>query len=663
MAYQFPNLFTPLKIKNVTIRNRVLITGHGTFMHGGRSDDPGAIAYLAEKAKGGCGMIVVEVASIVPRYNGLFNVMDESVIPGFKKMTQAVHEHGAKIMLQVGHVGRQALPGQRMSWAASGIPCRIWDWRPITPKEDEIEDIKANVAAWGKGAKIARESGFDGVEIHSLYGNYYLAGYLSPYSNKRTDEYGGSLENRMRIVYEVIDSVRKRVGDDYVVGIQVNGDDYTPSGLDFEEWKEVARLVDETGKIDYMTIKAGTYWVPNMIIPDMQHPLGLWVPLASGVKEIVNNAYVFTVGRINDPVFAEKVLEDGHADMVGMTRAQIADPELANKAKEGRLEDIRPCVACLDGCIAGVYEGKFSCVHNPAAGRELEYGIGTLKPAKTVKKVVVVGGGPGGLKVAETAARRGHQVTLYEKRHQLGGQVRIAAKGPSREELEGITRYLSRQAEKLGVEIHCDTDVTADMLLKTVADVVVMATGSSPRRQSLTGYPPFDPDNPETKGIDQENVLTSWDILEKGVETGPQVLVADDGEGSWKGVSIVELLLDQGKQVEMISPLDMFGFDIFAGNRRPMLRRILKKGPVFTPYTMIKEINGSTVVVYNIYSREERTIENVDTVVMAYFHKPNDELYFAVKGKVKELYRIGDCLAPRMIGDAIREGEDVARML
>jgi len=664
MSGQFEHLFNPLKIKNLTIRNRVLSTGHGTFFHGGQPDDERLVRYFAERAKGGCGLIVSECATIHPDYVGLLKVYDDKLIPAYRTLTDAVHEHGAKIIQQVGHVGRQGQwQGMRMCYAPSDIPCRIFDWVPVPPKAMEIEDIKEAVAAWGKGARIVREGGFDGVEIHSLYGNYLLAGFLSPYSNKRTDEYGGSLENRMRFVYEVIDEVRRSVGDDYVVGIQVNGDDFTPGGLDFEEWREVARLVAATGQIDYITVKAGTYWVPNTIVPDMQHPLGLFVPLASGVKEVVGDVNVFTVGRINDPVFAEKVLADGHADMVGMTRAQVADPELANKAREGRLEDIRPCVACMDGCWNAIYEGSFGCTHNPAAAHEKLLGIGTLQPAEKPKQVLVVGGGPGGLKTAEIAARRGHRVTLYEKRGRLGGQVNVAAKGAGREELEGITRYLSRQVEKLGVEIHLDTEMTAEMVLAAHADVVVIATGSFPRRISETGIPPYDPEHPIPKGFDQDNVLTSWDLLEKGMAVGRKVVVADDGGANWKGVSMVELLLDQGKEVEMLSPQDHFGFDINAISRLPMMKRVLKKGLEFSPFTMIRAIDGSTVHVYNIHSRKEWSIEGVDHVVLSYFNKADEGLYYALKGQVKELHRIGDCLAPRLIGDAIRDGEMLARRL
>ncbi|MBE0599478.1 MAG: FAD-dependent oxidoreductase [Desulfuromonadales bacterium] len=664
MAGQFDYLFTPLKIKNVTIRNRVLMTAHGTLMGACGYPTEQLINYYVEKAKGGCGLLISEFASIHPGYTNVLRFDDEKLIPAYKAMTAAVHEHGAAIIQQVGHIGRQRLPGQRLTWAPSAMPLPFFDLIGLTPKEIEIEEIQQVVEMWGKTARNVKESGFDGVEIHSLYGNYLLGGFLSPYSNKRTDEYGGSFENRMRIIMEVIDSVRAAVGDDYVVGIQVNGDDLTPGGLDFEEWKEVARIISETGKIDYITVKAGTYWTPNMVVPDMQHPLGLWVPFASGIKEVAaNNTLVFAVGRINDPVFGEKILADGHADMVGMTRAQVADPELANKAQEGRLEDIRPCIACNDGCWGMIYGGHFSCTHNPAVAREKELGIGTLKKTDRPKSVLVVGGGPAGLKAAEIAARRGHRVALYEAKGHLGGQVKIAAKGAGRAELEEITRYLARQVEKLGVEVHLNTEVTPEMILQSKADAVVLATGSTPRRISFTGIPPYDIENPVPNGFEQGNVLTSWDLLETGMEVGQKVLVVDDGEANWKGISIAELLLDQGKQVEMISPHDHLGHDLTAERRLPMLRRILKKGIVFHPYTMIKEIDGTAVALYNIHSRQERTLENVDHVVLAHYHKANEELYFGVKGKVKELHRIGDCLAPRMIGDAIRDGERIGRQL
>ncbi len=662
MADQFQHLFTPLKIKNATFRNRILITGHGTLMGASGIPSQQLIDYYVERAKGGVGGLVSEFASIHPGYTNVLNFHSSKTIPDFRKMTKAVKEHGTTIIQQIGHIGRQRLPGQRLTWAPSPMPLRFFDLNGLTPKEIEIEEIQDVVEMWGNVARNVRESGFDGVEIHSLYGNYLLGGFLSPYSNKRTDEYGGSFENRMRIIYEVIDNVRKKVGDDYMVGLQLNGDDLTPGGLTMEDFQEVARLIDDTGKIDYITVKAGTYWTPNMVVPDMQHPLGIWVPYASGIKEVIKNAYVFAVGRINDPTFGEKVLADGHADMVGMTRAHVADAEIANKAREGRLEDIRPCVACNDGCW-GMLWGGFGCIHNPAATHEKELGIGTLKPAGIPKKVMVIGGGPGGLKAAEVAARRGHNVTLYEKRAQLGGQVNIAAKGAGRAELAEITRYLTRQVEKLGVDIHLDTAVTADMVLKADADAVILATGSVPRRVSFTGIPPFDPDNPVPPGSDQDNVLTHWDLLEDEREVGQKILVADDGESHWKGVSIAELLLDQGKEVEMIDPNDHLGYDLTAERRVPLLRRILKKGLAFSPYTMIKAIDGNTVTVYNIHSRQERVIEGVDNVVLAYYNKANEDLYLELKDKVKELYRIGDCVAPRMIGDAIRDGEKTARGL
>ncbi|MBT3310498.1 MAG: FAD-dependent oxidoreductase [Desulfobacteraceae bacterium] len=662
MSDQFQNLFTPIRIKNVDIRNRIVSTGHGTGL--GENKIPGQpiIDYHVERAKGGCGLIVVEIAGVHKSTAAPLIGWDERLIPEYKKLTDAVHEHGAKISLQVGHIGRQRFFGRRLNWAPSPMPYQFYDTIGLTPKEVEIEDIKEVVEGWGRAAHITRESGFDGVEIHSLYGNYFLGAFVSPYSNKRNDEYGGSLENRMRVIYEVMDSVRKNVGDDYMVGLQLNGDDLTSGGLGPNEYKEIASLIDQRKQIDYIVVKAGTYWVPNMVIPDMQHPLGLWVPYSSGIKEVTKNAVIIAVGRINDPVFAEKVLADGHADMTGMTRAQIADPELANKTREGRLEDIRPCVACNDGCWGNIYGARFGCVHNTAAANERKLGIGTLNPADKIKNVMVIGGGPGGLKAAKIAALRGHKVSLYEKRDQFGGQVRFAAKGAGRGELEGIIRHLSIQVEKMNIETHLDTEVTPEMVKESNPDAVIVATGSIPRRKSFTGIPSFDPDIQDPVGSEQSNVLTSLDLLENEAETGRKVIVADDGEGNWKAVSIAELLFDRGKDVELVTPLE-FARDLTAERRIPVLKRFLKKGIKITPYTMIREIKDKTVVLYNIYSRQETIVEDVDNVVLAYFHQANDALYFDLKGKVKELYRIGDCMAPRMIGDAIREGEKIARLL
>ncbi|MBI5896890.1 MAG: hypothetical protein HZB24_13115, partial [Desulfobacterales bacterium] len=283
MSEMFEYLFTPLKIKNVTFRNRVMITGHGTLMGANGVPSQQLIDYYVERAKGGVGLLVAEFATVNPTYTSVLNAFHEDYIPMCRKMTTAVQEHGTKIIQQIGHIGRQRLPGQRLTWAASPMPFQFYDLIGLTPKKIEIEEIHEAVEAWGKAARNVRDAGFDGVEIHSLYGNYLLGGFLSPYSNKRTDEYGGSLENRMRIVFEVIDTIRRNVGDDYVLGIQINGDDLTPGGLNVEDWQEVARMIDDTGKVDYITIKAGTYWTPNMVIPDMQHPLGIWVPYASGI--------------------------------------------------------------------------------------------------------------------------------------------------------------------------------------------------------------------------------------------------------------------------------------------------------------------------------------------------------------------------------------------
>lgn len=288
----------------------------------------------------------------------------------------------------------------------------------------EIEDIEDVIEGFRVSARHVKEGDLDGVEIHCAH-SYLLAQFLSPLTNKREDQYGGSLENRMRITLEVIDVVRKEVGDDFPVGIRISADEFTPGGLTPDEMIEVAKRLEATGKLDYISVSQGAYWTLESscaIAANMNFPAGVFLPYVTAIKDSLKEILVFCVGRINDPVHAEKILADGQADMVGMTRALICDPELPNKAREGRLDGIRHCVACQQGCIGRVTSGlAMTCVQNPSVGREKRLGMGTLKPASRSKEIIIVGGGVGGLKTAEIAAKRGHKVVLYEKDQELGG--------------------------------------------------------------------------------------------------------------------------------------------------------------------------------------------------------------------------------------------------
>jgi mycofactocin system FadH/OYE family oxidoreductase 2 len=662
MAEQFKYLLTPFKIRNVEVRNRVMITGHiNNMARFGEPTEQEAL-YFAERSKGGVGLIVMGWPVVHPSgwiFPAAEKAYEDAIVPKFKMITDMVHQYGAKMFCQLGHPGRQGTStfSKQPLLTATDIPCPT---NLEMPKKAEPEDIEELIQGHADAAARARAGGFDGVEIHSGYGGYLVQQFLSPYSNHRTDEWGGSLENRMRLLKEIAKRVRKTVGDDFVVGLQLSGDEFTPGGLSLEDFKVIAREIDRAVGVDYITVKAGTYYCVNMIVPDMQHPLGLWIALAAGIREAVEKTPIFCVGRINDPLLAERVIAEGHADMVAMTRQHIADPETMNKTKEGRLDDIRECIGCNQGCIDTVYKLQhLTCIHNPAAGHEKELGIGTLKPAATRKKVVVIGGGPGGMKAAEVAARRGHQVVLFEKSDRLGGQILVAAKVPYRDEFRGIVRYLEHQLSKLPVEIRLNEAATADAVCALKPDAVVVATGSVPR---TLGYENRRPDFTEHEGIHQPNVLTCPDALLHDDRVGQRVLVVEDGESNWKVLSTAIYFASQGKQVELITPLFYAGARVGLNSVGPLYAKLFELGIKMTPLTGFKGIRDKTATLFHAFTGAEWQAE-YDTVVLCFYNRADDQLYFDLKGTVKDLHRVGDCLAPRGAQEAIHEAEHVARAL
>jgi N,N-dimethylglycine/sarcosine dehydrogenase len=655
MAHEFRYLFTPIRVGGLTLRNRIFSTGHAEAMAEEGKPGPRLRAYHEGKARGGCALTIIGGSSSVhpsspaTAWNMPAN-HDDSIIPSYRAMAEAIHRHDCLVFTQLTHMGRRS-QSDNESWhvllAPSQIPEKVH--REI-PHEMDADQIAMIVRAFGDAVRRSREGGLDGVEL-SFAHNHLVDQFWSPVFNQRADEYGGSPDNRMRFGFEVLREIRRQVGRDYVVGARISGDEFTDGGLTAEDMADIAHRLAASGLVDFLSIIGGaahTFALQAGAVPNMSLPNGVYVPLAAAIKAAVPEIPIFHATRIVDPVHADQILADGSVDVVGMTRALIADPDMPRKAREGRLDEIRQCVGANEGCIDRIYQGKpVTCIQNPGAGREAE--LGELSPAATRKRVVVVGGGVGGLETARVAALRGHQVVLFEKGRELGGQVLVASRTPARADYAGIARFLVRQVERQGVDVRLSTDADVDAVLAERPDVVVVATGSHAFVPALPG-------------LDGKHVVTDRDVLLGRAEVGERVVVVDDVH-TQQGLSTADFLLEQGRRVEVVSRLFYAGQDVGITSIVPLYTRLFAKGVVFTPHTDVVAVEGSTVVVANVYTGEERRIEGVDTVVLSMGARSTDALFRALRGRVPALHAVGDCVAPRGVHHAILEGTRVARSL
>jgi len=651
MYGQFKYLFSPLQIGKVVVPNRISFSSHLTNLAENNLPSEKHMYYLAERAKGGTGLIISEEQSVHPTdhsYEKLIDAFKPEVIPGYRRICRAVHEYETRIFAQLNHNGGQGDGSYSRLPVIGPSPVADFMFREV-PKEMEPEDIREVIEYFCRAAGHVREGGFDGIELQIGHSSL-IRQFLSPLTNLRTDDYGGSLENRMRFPLEIIEAVRQTVGADYTLGIRLCADEMVQGGLTLEDTREMARRFEASKKLDFIDLSLATFYNLYLVGASMHSPLGYTIPLSAGIKEVVDLP-VFCTGRINDPVMAERVLADGQADMIGMVRAQICDPEMANKAKEGRLEEIRYCVADNQGCYGRVgLNQTIGCIQNPNVGLEKERGTGSIKPAPIKKKVLIVGGGPAGLRAAEIAARRGHTVTLYEKADKLGGQVNIAALGAGREEISSVIRNEENQLKLLPVEIVLNKEATAELIPEQNPDVVIIATGSVPKENPLPG-------------ADGPNIFNVWQALLNEKDVGEKVLFIDN-DGHHQGTATAELLADRGRKVHIVTSSPTIGSELGPPQDSYLThQRLAQKGVTFTPDFAVVEIKGLEVNGLNFYSNEWQTFSDYDSVVYALGNRVEDGLYKALKGKVKELYRIGDCVAPRKIDMAILEGENIGRMI
>ena len=661
----YPNLFSPLQIGGLTVRNRIMQTAHVKLFAYNAVDSERNVAYQAARAKGGAGLLITGNRVVHPTSTTGFPRVAWAYRPDAleadRRLTDAVHEHGAAIFAQLNHFGLNATSDSaddyRVLWGPSAVKSPAYG---ETPKAMEPEDIQEVVEWWGRSAELTREGGFDGTEVHISH-SYLLHQFLSPLYNKREDEYGGSFENRLRFAREVIEEVRRRAGADWVVGVRISLTDFIPGALDIDDAVRAAQMLRDDGSIDYVNVTAAGYHNIYRAIEPSDEPDGYLVDLSAQLKAALPDLPVFAVGGIKEAALAEEIVATGKADMVAMTRAQIADPEFANKVADGREDEIYHCIRGNQGCIGRVFKGMpIACTVNPAAGRERRFGEGTLRPAEDPARWLVVGGGPAGMKAAETLARRGHEVTLLEREDRLGGQVNLILRTPGRDEFAWITRDLETQMGKAGVETRLGTEATAEIIRDSAADSVLVATGALPSR---SGFSSVNPLVDELPGADGGNVLTVWDVLLESRPVGKRVVVLDD-DGSRYAAGVTEVLLDRGCEVELVSRWPALFPAVMTTLDMPHLYgRLLGKGLVYRLNIWASSIDGDGVSVFNLYTGEEERLQGVDSVVLATGPTANDELYFALKGVVPNLHRIGDCVAPRKLDHAIYEGYLAGREL
>ena len=516
-------------------------------------------------------------------------------------------------------------------------------------RELTLAEIKTIISQYGDAARRARETGFDAIELHAAHA-YMLAGsFLSPLRNKRTDEYGGSNDGRLRFVLEVMADIKAKAGADFPVIMRISGDEYTAGGRDILNTQYIAPLLVKAG-VDAFDVSGGIqpelFW---RVIPPTGAPLALNSAAAMALKQVVK-VPVMTVGRINDPKLAEDILQKGRADMVVIGRALLADPELPNKAKTGRFEDIAPCTGCAIGCVQQIMKLKsMTCVINPTVGREKEMAI---VPAVKHKKVLVAGGGPGGLEAARVAALRGHSVTLYEKQPKLGGQLNIACVAPMKQELAMWVIYLATQAKKAGVKIELQKELTPDVIAAEKPDTVVVATGGEDAK-------------PPIPGIDGRRVVFSHDVLAGKIRPRGKVLIIG---GGLVGCEVADLLADPGEghagsatEVTIIEMLPDIAMDEVEMSRMLAIPRLREKGVRWITSATVKEIleDGITFV----RDGKEESIRGVNHIVIACGTRPVDTLSKTIEGKVPEVYVIGDAKKPRLALEAIAEGAEVGRKI
>ncbi|WP_340265843.1 oxidoreductase [Sphingobium mellinum] len=648
MAYTHVN--SPIKLGNLEIRNRIYRPAHAMGLSFGMMSDA-VITYHEERARKGVGLIINEIGSVHQTTAGFMDIFSPAAEDGMRRFADRVKAHGTKVFQQLWHGGHYAGFDGSVPWSASDVPNIV---RRVVPTPMTKAMIDAIIGAYADCARRMEDYGLDGVELHCAHG-YLPHQFLSPATNNRDDDYGGSFENRARFTMELVAAVRDAVSPDFVVGVRV-GTDLTPGGIGLDDTLRITHMLEERQLIDFVDVSVGNYNRNDKMIGGMNEPAGYEMPTSIAITRAVGLPTLVT-GRFRTLEEADQVIRAGDADMVGFVRAMIADPNLIVKSLAGESERVRPCIACNQACVANLLIGLASeCTVNAGAGHELERGDHLLERVAVPRTILVVGGGPSGLEAARVAATRGHKVILAEASPTLGGSVRAAAKAPARHTLADIVVWLEAEVYRLGVDVRLSTYLDAQGALDIGADAIVIATGAMERMDGVQISHPGEP----IGNVERRGVISSTELfMATPTNLGRSAVVIDD-VGHFEGLGSAEFLINQGLEVTYVTPcIELAPLARTTLMVEPYLQRMQGKPFRYMIRTRGIAIDEGGVLVgpSHLFGTDADSVRlPADTVVVISHNRPNRDVYDALLEQVDHLHIVGDANSPRYLQAAIHEG-------
>ncbi|SES63387.1 2,4-dienoyl-CoA reductase [Natronincola peptidivorans] len=644
---KYEKLFSKGRIGKLELKNRVVMPAMGTSLAGSNGEaSSDIIKYYEERAKGGCGLIITEITRIDEEFGvGVANQLSATApkhIASFQKLARTLHKYDTKVFVQLHHPGREGhgnLIGGKQIVAPSPIMCKV---TKEMPRELTTEEVEGLVKKFITGAKIAQMGGIDGVELHGAHG-YLINQFLSPYTNKRTDKYGGHFMNRMRFISEIIVGIKHICGPDFPISVRIDGDEFVEGGIDLKEAVKIARYLESLG-VDVLNVSCGTYETSMTIIEPMSYPQGWKKHLAQTIKQAVAIP-VIAVNVIRKPDFAEGLLQDGVVDFVGVGRGQLADSAWSKKAIEGMEEEIKPCISCLH-CIEELGKGGvLKCAVNPMMGRELEFNH--LQKDGADRTVVIIGAGPAGLEAARVLALRGFKPIVLERENELGGALQLANKPFLKDKIDWLINYYENQIRTLNIDIRFGTKATIDNIKDLNPYAIFAATGSKPI------VPPIE-------GIQSEKVCVAEDILKGDIAPeGESIAVIGSG---MTGCETAEMLAMKGNKVSIVEMRKEIGMDVYKINLFDLLKRLKEHKVEMLPSKQLLKVIEDGIVLMDTFTTM-KTVKSVDRVVLALGVQPNREIIPALEQEFKHVHVMGDVMAPGRIADAIRQGFEKAYIL